>query len=148
MTRFTNILIPTDFSPAAWSAIKYGLRIAKREPTQLTLLHVYPTSHKKEILAGTANPKELRNISEFEDEIQSLCRHLQPKHKNIKLNCAVKTGDVNQEILQHLKEQQCDLIIIGVNSNGHDNKAGKHAAAILETAEVPVMMVPNKQMEK
>lgn len=148
MHRFANILIPTDFSPAAWSAIKYGLRIAKREPTRLTLLHVYPTSHKKEILAGTADQKELRNISEFEEEMHNLCDHLQPQHKNIKLDCAVKTGDVNQEVLQYLKEQQCDLIIIGVNSNGQDNKAGKHAAAILEAAQVPVMMIPNKQIKE
>jgi len=145
--HFSNILIPTDFSPAAWSAIKYGLRVARQEPARLVLLHVYPMQ-KRNRGRLKEDSKESRGLAQFEKEMRTLCQQIQPSHKNIKLECAVKTGDVDQEILDFLDQEHCDLIIVGVNSNGEDNKVGKHAAKLLELARVPVMMIPNRQLEE
>lgn len=114
----------------------------KGEPARLTLLHVYPTEgrkHKTEV-----PQQEVDAMAEFKAEMDSICHSMQPDYANIEFQCDIISGDVNREIRKYLNRNECDLVILGINSNGSDNVTGKHAAAILESSGIPVMVVPNK----
>ena len=55
----------------------------------------------------------------------------------------VQPGNVENELLRFVRENDFDLVILGVNGNGQDNKPGKHAITMIEKGNAPMLVVPN-----
>ena len=56
-------------------------------------------------------------------------------------------GWVDIEILDYINKNNFDLVIMGVNSNGLDNRPGSHISKIIEKANAPVLVIPNKPVD-
>jgi|GEM_PF-1264213 len=143
MQRFHNILIPTDFSQAAWNAVQLGLSLACTENSRITLLHVYPSSAKFTTSAKNANSKDDFNLKELYKDMNEFCDSLRKNSKSEIIPVVVR-GKVEKEILTYLGENAFDMVILGVNSNGTDNHPGSHVSAIIEKANAPVLVIPNQ----
>lgn len=61
-----------------------------------------------------------------------------------KIRNVVLSGNVEETMMQFIKEHSFDLVIVGINSNGHDNEIGSHTVRVIRESGVPVMIVPNR----
>lgn len=148
MQTFKNILIPTDFSHAAWNAVQLGLRLAVTDFAVITLLHVFPStarfnSRKEQCLAQ----EELADFRVIKEQMDALCADF-TKESQIQLQSVLLGGSVEEEIREYIRENDFDLVIMGVNSNGEDNEPGSHTSTIISNCEVPVLVVPNQKFPK
>lgn len=135
-----QILIPTDFSPAAWQATKMGMELAFANKAQLNILHVVPT------VSRFTDDKSLQQLPERLEEVKSRMNELSKdllEDRSVAIQNHVLPGNVAKTMLQFIRDHAYDLVILGVNSHGAGNDLGSHATLVIEQCNVPVMIVPN-----
>ncbi|MEM9325005.1 MAG: universal stress protein [Bacteroidota bacterium] len=140
MQGFENILVLTDFTPASWEALKYGAMFHNSVQSNITLLHVVPSK-----VNGNGKDRDKTNVSIglVEQKIQLLQKEMS---QNGGTRTVVLNGNVTDEILKHLEAVHYDLIVMGANGNGGLNSdLGRNTRTILQSAGVPVMVLPSKK---
>lgn len=140
MAVIDQILIPTDFSPAAWQATKIGMELASANNAELNILHIIPT------VSRFSDDKTLQQLPEKLEEVKSRMNELSRglvEESQISIENFVLPGNVAQTMLEFIKEHTYDLVILGVNSHGAGNDLGSHATLVIEKCNVPVLIVPN-----
>ena len=141
MHVISSILIPTDFSPASWKAIQFGLELSSQnDRAKLSLLHVYPVS-SRQLENGQAKDTK-RKLEVMQTRMNQLSKGLSEKSEEHIKN-VVLPGKVDEVMLQFIKENEFDLIIVGINGNGQNNELGSHTVRVIRESDVPVMIVPN-----
>lgn len=138
----TSILIPTDFSPASWNATQVGIELYQLyKETTISFLHIYPDSARY-------SKKELPKVAESQlQQVKERMNHLSHNLMDFsddKIRNVVLSGNVEETMMQFIKEHSFDLVIVGINSNGHDNEIGSHTVRVIRESGVPVMIVPNR----
>lgn len=141
MHSFQNILIPTDFSQAAWNAVQMGLALADKKQSKLILLHVFPSAAKFGADKKTSREDE-QLLKSLQKQMDEFCLSLQ-KNSTVTIIPVILEGKVEKEILGYVEHNEFDVVILGVNSNGSDNLPGSHISQIIEHANAPVMVIPN-----
>ncbi len=138
---FTHILIPTDFSPAAWKAVEVGLSLSDQYKCEISILHIYPVASRftKEGGHDDLMPK----LDEVKEHMTKLSEDLRKSEKT-KINNLVLPGNIEQQLLDFVTKHSFDLVIVGVNSSGEDNSPGSHTAKLIEESDTPVLVIPNK----
>ena len=112
-TQINSILIPTDFSVLSESAIKVGIAIAKRQNTQVTLLHavdLLPYLLPTEVLLSSS--KEV--LSRKEEELKELSENIQ-KDTGVKAVVKVLEGTPSDIICKLAYEENISLIVMGTH---------------------------------
>lgn len=135
-----QILIPTDFSPAAWQATKIGMELANANNAELNILHVIP------MVSRFTNDETLQKLPEKLDQVKSRMNELSrglAEEGSVAIQNHVLPGNVAQTMLDFIRNHSYDLVILGVNSHGAGNDLGSHATLVIEQCNVPVMIVPN-----
>lgn len=137
----SSILIPTDFSPASWNATQFGLELSQLNSyVKLSFLHVYPVS-SKQLKNGDLKAAN-KQIALMENRMNRLSHDLTESDDLIKN--VVLPGNVDEVMIQFIEENQFDLVIVGINSNGQNNDIGSHTINLIKESGIPVMIVPNK----
>ena len=140
MSVIDQILIPTDFSPAAWQATKLGMELARANKAGLNILHIIPT------VSRFSDDKTLQQLPEKLEEVKSRMNDLSKdlvEENQVDIQNFVLPGNVAQTMLNFISENNYDLVILGVNSHGAGNDLGSHATLVIEKCNVPVLVVPN-----
>jgi len=140
MSVIDQILIPTDFSPAAWQATKIGMELASVNDAALNMLHIIPT------VSRFSDDKTLQQLPEKLEEVKVRMNELSKglvEENHVSIKNFVLPGNVAQTMLEFIKKNNYDLVILGVNSHGAGNDLGSHATLVIEKCNVPVMIVPN-----
>ena len=140
---FHNILIPTDFSHAAWHAVQLGIDIVQNQESRITLLHVYPDAAKFDRRKSLLNAGDHDVMDAIKGKMDEFCRYLR-KQTTSEIYPVMLIGDVEGEIIKSIVDQPYDLVIMGVNSNGLNNQPGTHLNSIIKNIHAPVLVVPNK----
>lgn len=117
MTKFQNILVPTDGSPHSFDAIDVALLIAEKNDARLTLLHVIPGGPLPEALKQFARVEHL-DTTPYLYEKQVAERILdagaaRAADSTVHIARLVEHGDPAGKILETAKSLGCDLIAIG-----------------------------------
>ena len=137
----SSILIPTDFSPASWTATQVGLELSRlSSESTISFLHIYPNSAKYS--SKDTKKASQQVLEEMKDRMNQLSLSLsdQPMER---INNVVLSGNVEDTMLKFIKEHKFDLVIVGVNSNGLNNEIGSHTVSLIEKSGTPVLVVPN-----
>ena len=140
MSVIDQILIPTDFSPAAWQAVKLGMDLASVNNAELNILHIIPT------VSRFLDDMTLQQLPEKLDEVKLRMNELSKglmEENRVAIENFVLPGNVAQTMLEFIDQHDYDLVILGVNSHGAGNDLGSHATLVIEKCNVPVMIVPN-----
>lgn len=135
-----RILIAHDFSPASQSAMNYGLSLAQEYQAEVHLMHVLDTagSEEPELAWSSAN-----GGSAYTFTAQKL-QHAVPKEVHLwcKFVNVVRSGKAYEEIVSYAKEQEIDLICLGVS--GKDWTIGKligsNVDRVLRETPCPVLV--------
>ncbi|MEP5613593.1 MAG: universal stress protein, partial [Cyclobacteriaceae bacterium] len=112
---FTHILIPTDFSPAAWRAVEVALNLSDQYSCEISILHIYPVASKfsKESSKDDLVPK-LEKVKEHMIKLSNDLR----TDVNTKINNLVVPGNIEKHLMDFVNQHSFDLVIVGVNSTG------------------------------
>lgn len=135
--EFNRVVFATDFSEVSMAAAPYAFSLAQDFQARLTLMHAVglPLEPMESVQVITAErEKRLRDL--LPPDIDLWCR---PEY-------VVKFGDAAQNMLEVAKEQQADLIVLGVRGAGGAIGVATHVADaiahdVVSNAKCPVLTV-------
>lgn len=164
---YKTILFTSNLSAASRVAFKHALALANQFGAELVLLHVLersPSNYEsymiglfgqekwqqvlkdnreeaKHALVGKVSPKQMARtaLTQFckENEVDGVATPIPPS------TVIVQEGEVVDVILQQVKENSCDLIIMGAGEGFLSSSAiGGNIKSVLKKAKVPVLVVP------
>jgi nucleotide-binding universal stress UspA family protein len=144
-----TILFPTNFSKNAVHASLYAGMIARAMDAQLILLNVYSIPMATEYQIPYNVDGFLKDSQETAKEnLQVFGKELikSTKLSPDKVTQITEYGQITDSIVRTAHEKKVDLIIIGTMgvSNILDQWLGTNAQNIIETAECPVLIIPEK----
>lgn len=121
----TTYLVPVDFTPAAESATRFAIDLAKNNDAEIILLHIIK-SERERITAEVT-------IKDFADKHAS---------DHDKLQTKIIEGSLTEEIEEVAKIMGADLIIMGTHCiTGLGKVFRSHAFKIVEDVSVPLIIV-------
>jgi nucleotide-binding universal stress UspA family protein len=135
-----RVLIAHDFSPESETAMNYGVSLAQEYQAQVHLMHVMAT-------AGNEVPELAWSSSSTGNAYTFTARQLQDAlPKEVQLWCkfinVLCGGKVYEEILTYAKEQEIDLICMGVSGSDWTigRLLGSNVDRVLREAPCPVLV--------
>jgi nucleotide-binding universal stress UspA family protein len=131
-----SILVPTDFSTAAFSAIPVALEAALRDECQLSLLHSYTNSDMN------IDPEYRSNAVQRMKEMIGLHDIRALAHR-----CFIREGRIGDCIAKHTQKEKVSLIVMGKNNKGKQNAAGSALEIVLRSCS-PVLSIPEAHHPK
>jgi nucleotide-binding universal stress UspA family protein len=140
--EFQRILVLSDFSPGAKSALKCARAIARKFHSKILLLHVIP-SGVFQLMSQDSGANALQRAKEFaEREIQVLLE--EGKSSGIVEEALVLEGQLWPIISETIRSHQIDLIAMGTHSGTSEKKLvlGSVAERIYRMADCPILTSP------
>lgn len=141
MNAYRNILLCVDFSENAHYVAMRARELAERCGADLRLIHVVehvPVDAASEFMAPPQVEMYEELLSNAEEQLHRMAGRLGVN----KDACCVAAGSTKQEILDHARDVECDLIVVG--SHGRHGLAlllGSTANALLHGATCDVLAV-------
>ncbi len=131
MKDIYKILVPTDFSGVADTAVKTAAKIAKKLNGEIVLLHV--VEKESEI-----NSSEIKLAEEVKKVIDK---------EGIPTAGKVVTGNIFEDIEKVAQYEGIKLIVMGTHGRkGIQHLTGSHAMKVITSSEIPFIVVQNKQV--
>jgi nucleotide-binding universal stress UspA family protein len=132
---FERILFATDFTPAAASAALYAVTLAEVFGARIDVLNV--------IQDGTIeHPDRLSDLQHrFYDALDGLVPSLAKEFCDPRT--FVEVGSAHDRILEHVRENSMDLLVLGIRQTSHLGMEMRTSGAfrIIVDAECPVLTV-------
>lgn len=139
-----TILVPTDFSPIANTALRYAISVADKFKSKIFLLHSYQVPAPVGEVPFSVLDDERRVLRE---ESEKNLREVSVKigTAGVAYEYISVEGVAEDSILRAAKEKKIEMIIMG--SKGQSNLAdvifGSVCLRVMEKATCPVMAIPN-----
>ena len=143
---FKKIVCPVDFSEFTDETINYAVDIAKKYDAELHLLHVIPNLNYFTPYESFLTPENLvaieKNIEkEIEKDFENILKKI-----DIPVKKVIKTGVTFVEIIDYIKAENIDLIVMGTHGrSGFEHiLLGSVAEKVVRRATCPVLTVRPK----
>ncbi len=125
-----NILCPTDFSPAANSALSYAVSIAEKYKSKLYIQHISEIAGEPDIEALKKKASKLEDLGPGAEEIEIEMiydRDIEP----------------NNSIIRFSEDREIDLIVMSTHGQKGLRRVfiGNNTAEVVRKAECPVLTV-------
>jgi nucleotide-binding universal stress UspA family protein len=149
MIRIDNILVPVDFSPPSQKAVNYGLALALEFRARLTLAHVVPSVTKFGYsFPNDANQMEKRMFAEARVRMPEMISD--EYRTSLELETIVRTGDVREELVTLVNDEDIDLVVMGTHGRGSFEHflLGSTTEKVIRTIPVPILTVSHISPEK
>jgi nucleotide-binding universal stress UspA family protein len=128
----TKLLVPTDFTEVAHTAINHAVRIAETTKGEVILLNVVKS--KDEVSHATKKMAEEEKIAK---SFYSDCQ----------VKSVVRIGNIFDDIGQAADEIGANLIIMGTHgASGWQKVVGSHALKVITNSSVPFIVVQKQIM--
>jgi nucleotide-binding universal stress UspA family protein len=138
-----RILVPTDFSDHAESALKIASQIAKKDNSEIVLLHMLeiPNQMKDAISSSATIPEVILFIKKAQEKLHSI--------KSLNFLEGIAVSEVIQfekafdGILHFIKNNSVDLIVMGSHgvSGIEEILIGSNTEKIVRLSDVPVLVI-------
>ena len=147
-----NILVPTDFSAEAHNALEVAMQLAYRTHGQITLLHVVDTPGPSSMVTtgGVAGGSShngvfmVKLLQRTKQRMHQLKIEMARTMPDVAVQDRIATGDVDEAILEVVREQHIDLVVIGAHVHApamHLFGLESHAERLVRLAPCPVLTV-------
>ncbi len=138
-----KILVPTDFSPHANSALHAAAVIAKKCNAEVILLHIIelPQQATDEISVGAEIPEVMFFKNAAENRLTQLA-HSQIL-EGLKVSMVLKLDRTFLGVIQVAEVNEVDLIIMGSHgaSGAKEMFIGSNTEKVVRSSEVPVLVI-------
>jgi universal stress protein A len=143
MQPYKRILCPVDFSEFSNAAVEDAAGLAKAIGGELTLLHAYQNPAyvlPMQGYVGLGNDFLTKLRGQLEDEVNAQARSL--RDQGIAVRTEVLEGVPYKVIVDHAKETQADLIVMGTHGRTGLAHAltGSVAERVVRLAHCPVLV--------
>jgi nucleotide-binding universal stress UspA family protein len=146
---FKKIVCPVDFSEFTNDIIKYSVSLAKKYDAELHLFHVIPNLNYFTPYESFLTPENLvlieRNIEkEVEKDFEKIIKGI-----DLPVIKVIKTGVVFIEIIDYIKAENIDLVVIGTHGRSGIEHIliGSVAEKIVRKSPCPVLTIRPKGKE-
>lgn len=140
-----QILVPTDFSEHAENALKVAAQIAKKNNSEIIILHLLelPSQMKDAILGGASIPETMLFIKKANEMLHEISS--KPYLDGISIIEITKIDKPIHGITQISKEYNVDLIIIGSHGSSgiEELLIGSTTEKVVRNSEIPVLIIKN-----
>lgn len=140
-----RILVPTDFSEIANSAINFAIESSKLFETKISLLHSYEVNSDFSYdYMGYDKEFNISMLGDIEKELDKISAEIEKKH-NIVVNTSISTYPLNNALRKTAKERESDLIVMGtLGASGIQEKLwGSRTSSVIGHTDIPVMVIPH-----
>ena len=142
-----RVLLPTDFSDNAWSAIVYALKLYKDESCifyllNSTMMTVSTMSNLSNKLLQTLRDNALKELLELKELAESA-----NANANHEFEIVVSSEDLPRAIERAVKEHHIDIIIMGTNGakGAKEFLFGSHSIQVVKKVRFcPVLIIPEE----
>jgi nucleotide-binding universal stress UspA family protein len=149
MTRFQRILCPTDFSKSSAHACASAVKLAANHNAAVHLIHAV-----EPVVAAAYDAPVV--VNEITDSLQKAARQQLEKLKTraarsgIKITTEVQLGDADTEILQAIKAQKSDLVVMGTHGRRGFERfvLGSETERMLRLCPVPLFVVGSQKASR
>lgn len=144
-----RILVPTDFSKYSEEALKVAAQIARKNNSEIILLHMLELPHQNiDFIAGG---KSIPEIMYFKNKAVSNLENLMDSDylKGINVSEAFEFKKITEGIIDASQKNKVDLIVMGSHgTSGFDElMVGSNAEKVVRSSEIPVLVVKNGTTE-
>jgi len=147
MTRgFARILVPTDFSPPSEAALVTARAMAARFGASIHLVHIVEDPYTTVAFATEAYgfmPPGVKETWEREAQAHLASQLTAADRTAYRATTSVIFGPIAQTIVDHAREYDMDLIVMGTHGRGGVAHLllGSVAERVVRTATCPVLTV-------
>lgn len=146
----TRILLPTDFSQNAMTAIEYGLQLFKDTTCTFYLLNTYmPPVYHTEYLMGSPAQIGLGDIVQENSmtNLKNLKKELEERFEN-PLHSFITRSALNvlsSEVTRTVEAEQIDVVIMGTQgaTGAKEILLGTNTVHVIKNAKCPVLAIPS-----
>lgn len=140
MLPIKKILVPTDFSDAADTALRYAVELATKLGAEIQLVHAWQLSAYASPSSDLAKGMERDLKTDLDGAARRYSGHSVPIHPHLRL------GVPYVEIIQAAQDLHCELIVMGsTGKTGLEHfLLGSVAERIVRTSVCPVLTVRHK----
>lgn len=140
-----HIIVPTDFSEEAKSALAFAIELAERKQADVTLVHMVNTSqifhpiYLDSVLTS-------RLLSDLKANAENTLEHWKSEFApNAKIETRVDGLPLSEAINEIVEQMKADLIVMGtIGSSGiTEFFIGSNTEKVVRFANVPVLTVPD-----
>jgi universal stress protein A len=140
MSNYKHILMAVDFTKSGEQVLAKAHDIAERNNAKLSMLHVVeympPVDYVNDPMAINWDVGDNEILEQAKKSLQKFSK--QHNLKNVDLN--VEFGRPKQVISQFVKDQQCDLVVIGSHGrHGISLLLGSTASAVLHAMPCDIL---------
>lgn len=144
-----RILIPTDFSKNAMTAMRTGLLLAKSFGAEVVFMHamskpMVPATSPEEVYSSMFE----NDRRELHEKLRSTCQKLYEevalRPSEVQKQVLVMTAPIPETILQVTASQSIDLVVMGAGGlNSMKNLLfGSNTLQLMDLTPVPLLVVP------
>ena len=151
MLTLKTVLVPTDFSAASESALRYGKAMAERFGATLHIVHVMEDllAHAWAAEVYVSSMPQLRDEIEKESRLRLGALLTDGERKAFRAETALLAGNPFLEIIRYAKTHGVDLIVMGTHGRGPiaHMLLGSVAEKVVRKSPCPVLTVREAQHE-
>lgn len=142
-----TFLIPIDYSPCAYNAVRYGVHMAKIMNANIHLCHAISTLEINpvvEMMAWSAENYDTLKTN-AEDTIKEFIHKLKIEQDfNFEITFSTDTIPIKEMVNKLIKTMKPDLILMGTSGAGNVARffLGSTSRALIEKTKVPVLLIP------
>ena len=140
-----KILVATDFSDAAQTAVKYAVQMAQQCKSTLILFHAYHTAPiSLDIPVVDLSLDEIRK--QALDSLNNIRTNLIKQYGDIDIECSCKLGFAVDAINDYSIENDINIIVMGMQGSSYIGEilVGSITTSLMRQAPCPVLVVgPN-----
>ncbi|SFD24755.1 universal stress protein [Flavobacterium phragmitis] len=140
-----RILVPTDFSEHAEDALKVATQIAKKNNSEIIILHMLELPHQTNdaILGGISIPESMLFMKKANEMLDKISE--KPYLDGIEVTEIVKMDKPIHGITQISKEHDIDLIVMGSHGSSgvEELLIGSNTEKVVRNSEIPVLVIKN-----
>jgi nucleotide-binding universal stress UspA family protein len=135
---YDRILVPTDGSPTASSAMQAAVEMAARDGAEIHVLNVINTRYYDTSIDSAVEPLRERGEG-YVDSLAELATDA-----DVPVTTAVELGRPAQVILESVDDHAIDLVVMGTSGRGDLERRllGSTTEYVVTHADVPVHVVP------
>jgi nucleotide-binding universal stress UspA family protein len=151
MLTLKTVLVPTDFSEASESALRYGKAMAEAFGASLHVVHVMEDllAHAWAAEVYVSSMPQLRDEIEKESRQRLLALLGDDERQRLRAETALLAGNPFIEIIRYAKAHDVDLIVMGTHGRGPiaHMLLGSVAEKVVRKSPCPVLTVREAQHE-
>ncbi len=140
-----SILVPTDFSENANTAIEYACELAKPLGAEVLIINVHtPAVTQYNVISPLIAEETGRARKLALEKLASICELVQNQYKPVICNTQFVVGSVVDAIEQLIDEGKADLVVMGTRGASGLDKIlfGSNTAHVIEKVKCPVLAIP------